>query len=159
MEYAIALISVICASIVGCVLLARLHPPTSSMDFANLDAYVDHLEKRDRFIQEEHMGLSALNTIIAVALASWYAGTAGQVLLPAIAMALGTFLTWCVIRVVAGESPEMIRWGGGDMSRLGFSFLIGTAAAVAVCVALSLSLFGLWSVPLFALAWLLLFPL
>jgi len=159
MEYLIALVSVVLLTIVGGVLLDKLHPACSSMDFESNDAYFKYLERRDRFFQEEHTGLAAINTVIAVGLASLYAGTFGSVMMPTFAFAFATFACWSLLRFSFRRPDQMVRWNGGDMTKLGISVGVGIAAGVLVCVALSVSVFGLWSVPIFAFAWLLLFPL
>lgn len=159
MEYLIALVSVVVLTIIGSMLLNKLHPACSSMDFESNDAYFKYLERRDRFFQEEHTVLAAINTVIAVGLASWFAGTAATVMLPTLAFAFATFATWSLLRFAFRRPDQMVRWDNVDMAKLGIALAVGIAVGVTVCVALSLSVSGLWSVPIFAFAWLLLFPL
>lgn len=159
MEYIIAVIAVVVMTFVAGSLLDKLHPACSSLDFPSNDAYFAHLEKRDRYFQEEHVGLAALNTIIAVGAASLFFGTASAVMLPTVAFALTVFATWCVLRFCIRRPDQMFRWDRVDMTFLGIALVLGIVAGVAVAVALSLSLFGLWSVAIFIVAWLLLFPL
>jgi hypothetical protein len=156
MEFLFAIVMVVVMTVLAGFILDKLHPATSSLDFANNDAYFAHLEKRDRFFREEHLGFAALNTVVAVAVASaldW------GVLLPTLALTGATFVSWCAFRFFHRRPDQMVLWDKVDMNKLFASLAIGIAAAVMVALATSVGLTALWPVSIFVIAWLLLFPL
>lgn len=103
--------------------------------------------------REEHLGSAAINTVAVTGLISLFFGTA---FLPAAALAGGTFVAWCVLRIFNRDNGKArIIWDKKDMRFLAGAFAVGIVAALLVA---PLSVF--WPVLiLFAVAWVLQFPL
>ncbi|MDZ4834002.1 MAG: hypothetical protein SGJ27_09525 [Candidatus Melainabacteria bacterium] len=156
MEYLVALGCVVVLTIFASMILSRLHPASSSMDFESIDAYTEHLTKRDRFVREEQILFAGFNTALGVAIGTGFSAAA----LPALTLVVGISAAWSVYRLLKRRDDQMLLWDKVDMKFLGISLLVGIAVAVATALLIALPV-SVASLPVFiyAVAWLLLFPL
>ncbi len=110
----------------------------------------------DIYFREQHVFFAGFNTVVAVAVSSWFSAP----LLPVIALAGGTFGAWCVYRLCHRRPDQMILWDKIDMRFLGLAVLVGIGAACLTASLLSVPMLGaLWPLFVMVVGWLLLFPL
>lgn len=154
MEIIVGIVCIIALTLAMGSLASALHPASSSMDFADNDAYYAHLERRDRFFREEHVLMAGLNTVITYGVLSFFGWSA---FIPAATVVGATFLTWCLLRLCIRRSKQMILWDRPDKFMLIASVLVGIGAGAFVVG--SLGSVVLVSAAIFFVCWLLLFPL
>lgn len=152
--FAVGLVCMIGLTIAMGSISSALHPACSSMDFADNDAYYAHLERRDRFFREEHVGMAGLNTVITYAVLTLFGWSA---FIPAATVVGVTFLTWCLLRLCIRRSKQMILWDSPDKLMLLAAMAVGVGAGAFVVG--SLGTVVLAPAAIFFVCWLLLFPL
>lgn len=147
MSIVVAAVCIIVLTVIAIVILSRLHPPCSSLDFPDNNAYFAHIERRDRFVYEEQAAFAAINSAITVAVLARFDLIQ---ILPAVSVICAALAVCVLLHLAFRRLPPV--------SVIVLAVAVGVVAGLYVPTALALgSVFG--AVVIFGVCWLLLYPL
>lgn len=108
------------------------------------------------YFREQHVLFAGINMVIAVVVSTWFS----ELLLPSLALAVGTFGSWCLYRICYRRKDQMVLWDKVDIRFLGLALIVGIIASVLTCSLTAVPGEAVFfPVEVLVVAWLLMFPI